>query len=62
MYIYIRVCHIARRVGENERKNRNLFTVNVQFSSVTKTEISETKIRVMYHFVRLRYGNVWQKI
>ena len=28
---------------------------------MTKTEISETTIRVMYHFVRLRYGNMWQK-
>jgi len=48
----------SRRVGENERKNRNLFTVSVQFTSVTKTEFSETKIRIMYHFVRLRYKNV----
>jgi len=51
--LYLHVRHSTysthRVVYESKRKNINLFKVSVQFTIVTKTEISETQIRIMHH-------------
>lgn len=49
MFVIVPTYKTHRVVGESKQKNRNLFKVSVQFITVTKTEINETKIRIIYH-------------